>query len=133
MTESTQLPATILVAEDEPDQLAMVCESLVDEGYHVLIATRGDEALRILDATPVDLVILDVRMPGMEGGQVLRTIRQSHKVSGVGVIVVSAFATPGEMYGYRQRGADACLSKPFLFDELLAAIKGVLEAHPTRK
>jgi DNA-binding response OmpR family regulator len=69
----------------------------------------------------------------MKGEQVLKTLRQGRKGAEVGVIVVSAFATPGEMYGYRKQGADACLSKPFLFDELLVAIKGVLEAHPTEK
>jgi len=120
LNQDTQRVA--LIAEDDPDQSDMLRETLQDEGYRVDAAFSGDVAYQKLLNHSYDLVILDIRMPGLNGGTVLKALRLKKDKTQLPVIVVSAFATESDMQRYRADGANACLSKPYEIDELLALI-----------
>src|SRR3954451_8314052 len=89
MTEPT---AKVLVADDEPHLLRLVKFRLEREGYEVLTATDGDEALRVARADLPDLCILDVMMPNRNGFEVLREIRADDRCAGMKVLMLTARA-----------------------------------------
>ena len=105
---------TILVVDDDHDVLDAIRAVLEREGYRVVEATNGVEAQAVLDATPVDLVLLDLVMPGMNGWDFLDGLSGEHPK----VIVISAAPTDVEPSG-RLRGV---LKKPFECGALLASI-----------
>lgn len=107
----------VLIAEDDPDQSDMLREILLDEGYAVETAFSGDVAIRKMLRQPYALVILDIRMPGIDGTQVLRQFRRENP--NAPVVIVSAFATQADMERYKSYGANASLAKPYDIDELL--------------
>jgi CheY-like chemotaxis protein len=115
---------TVLLAEDDPDQSEMLSDTLEEEGYTVDSAFSGDAAHNKLLHNQYDLVILDIRMPGMDGATVLRHFRKNEQPSGkhIPVIVVSAFATRQDVERYKQYGADASFAKPYDMNELISAI-----------
>ena len=124
-TKSVLVPVNapvLLIAEDDPDQSDMLRDTLQDEGYVVETAFSGDVAYRKLLEHKYDLVVLDIRMPGLNGGTVLKAFRLKHSKSETPVLVVSAFATESDMRRYRADGANACLAKPYNIEELLALV-----------
>lgn len=112
----------ILLAEDDPDQSEMLAEALRDEGYLVDAAFSGDTANQKLQHHQYDLIILDIRMPGMDGEAVLKQLRTREITAKVPVFVVSAFATETDMRRYAASGATGSFAKPYELDELLAHI-----------
>jgi CheY-like chemotaxis protein len=114
--------ASILVVDDEPS-IRRLLRLTIGPDHQVAEAADGAEALRALRASPVDLAIIDVAMPGMDGLAVCRTARAEPSIAGIGIIVVSAYADAVEAL---TAGADGHLHKPFRPLELLALIDGVL-------
>jgi CheY-like chemotaxis protein len=123
---------TVLLAEDDPDQSDMLREVLEDEGYHVETAFSGDVAYQKLLDKKYDLIMLDIRMPGLNGGTVLKALRQRNLSPHVPVIVVTAFATEPDMLRYHADGADACVSKPYDMSELVALVERLAPARGLR-
>jgi two-component system KDP operon response regulator KdpE len=113
----------ILIVDDEPPIVRLVKAKLRVDGYEVLTATRGDEALSILEDEVPDLVVLDVMMPDMDGFETLRRIRQH---SHVPVIMLTARGSDADKLKGLQSGADDYMTKPFNPDELEARISAVL-------
>ena len=113
---------TVLIAEDDPDQSDMLKDTLEQEGYNVETVFDGDNAYAKLLEHDYELVILDIRMPGLNGASVLRAYRAHHKARHVPIVIVSAFATEEDMRSYRKDGADASLAKPYEMHELLELI-----------
>lgn len=111
-----------LIAEDDPDQSDMLRDTLQDEGFVVETAFSGDVAYQKLLDHKYNLVILDIRMPGLNGGTVLKALRLKKDKSELPVIVLSAFATEADMARYRADGANAALAKPYEISELLELI-----------
>jgi DNA-binding NarL/FixJ family response regulator len=116
----------LLVVDDEPNLLRAVQACLEAEGYEVVAARSAREALvRIATYIP-DLIVTDIRMPGMDGFEFARHLHQTPATSLIPVIFLTA---KGEMSdrvrGFRS-GVDAYLTKPFEPEELLAAIEGIL-------
>jgi len=116
----------ILIAEDDPDQSDMLKDILEHEGFRVETAFSGDVAYAKLIGHSYDLVILDIRMPGLNGGTVLKTYRASGANHHVPIIIVSAFATEADMQRYKADGANASLAKPYDIQELLDLIGQLL-------
>ena len=112
----------ILLAEDDPDQSDMLREVLEDEGYRVETAFSGDAALHKLEQHTYALIILDIRMPGLDGSGVLKACRKMEHRKTAPIIVVSAFASGTELQQYRAEGAAASLAKPYAIEELLSII-----------
>ena len=115
--------ARILVVDDEDSILHLVEEMLAPEGYEVLLAHGGQEALEKIEEACPDLVLLDIRMPGMSGLKVLHTVRQSLQIP---VIMLTGVRAVNWERDSLELGADDYLSKPFSKGELLARIKAKL-------
>lgn len=118
----------ILVVDDEARIVNVVRMNLELEGCRVIAATNGREALeRVRDNMP-DLVLLDVMMPGMDGFEVLRRLRQ---FSTVPVIMLTAKDQPDDRVRGLELGADDYIGKPFDHRELVSRIRAVLRRHAT--
>jgi len=114
----------VVIAEDEAIIRLDLKEILQTAGYLVVGETaRGDEAVALVDVHRPDLVILDVKMPGMDGVRAARQITSRHKVA---VLVLTAFSQRDLIEDARDAGVAAYLVKPFRRTELLPAIEGVL-------
>ena len=116
----TQQP--ILVVDDDPTILATVSEALDLEGFPVVTATNGAEALDAVDRIAPSLVLLDMRMPVLDGWGFMRAIRQ--RELSLTVVVMTA-AADAQRWG-REIGAQAVLAKPFELDELLEKVAQLL-------
>jgi len=117
---------TILVAEDEADLRNLLRMNLTDEGYTVLAAADGLEALELLRGSDVRLAILDVMMPRLDGFNLLRKIRE---FSTVPVIFLTARADDMDKVLGLGLGADDYLAKPFSMSELLARVAAQLRRN----
>ena len=116
----------LLVVDDEPNLLRAVAASLRAEGYEVTTARNGREALlRVAESLP-DLVVSDIRMPGMDGYQLARQLRASARTALVPVVFLTAKDELADRVEGFRSGVDAYVTKPFEPDELLAVIAGIL-------
>jgi DNA-binding NarL/FixJ family response regulator len=116
----------LLIVDDEPNLLRAVAAALRAEGYEVVTARNGREALvRVAESVP-DLVISDIRMPGMDGHQLAGQLRASSRTALVPIVFLTAKdETADRIAGFRS-GVDAYITKPFEPDELLAVISSIL-------
>ena len=96
------------------------------KGYNVLNAENGQDALKILGITSVDLVLLDIMMPGISGFDVLKSIRENKKLQSLPVIIITALADKGNRLKGLQLGADDFITKPFDVDELIQRVTLIL-------
>ena len=117
----------LLVVDDDPGLLRAVAETLRAEGYEVTTARRGAEALvRVAESLP-DLIVSDIRMPGMDGYELVRNLRSSARARLIPIIFLTAKdETADRIAGFRS-GVDAYLTKPFEPDELLAVVANILK------
>src|ERR1041385_1668878 len=115
----------LLLVDDEPNLLRAVAVCLRSEGYDVITARSGRDALSILAETIPDLIISDIRMPGMHGYTLAHRIRSSPRTSLVPIVFLTAKdQRTDRIEGYRA-GVDAYITKPFEPDELLAIIGSI--------
>ena len=112
--------SSVLVIDDEESVRAGCVQTLTDEGYRVKGAENGITGLRLAQKGSFDVVILDLRMPGMDGMEVLDKLRQHD--AGVLVIVITGYATIDSAVGAMKRGAYDFLPKPFTPESLLAVV-----------
>jgi len=113
----------IMAVDDDPNILQLVTLYLMKEGFDVIQARQGDEALRLFKSAPPNLVLLDVMLPVMDGWQVCREIR---KVSNIPIIMLTAKDETFDKVLGLELGADDYIVKPFDTKELVARIKAVL-------
>ena len=118
--------ATVLVADDDTDILRFVEINLRLEGFEVVTAQDGPDALAKAIAVRPDLVLLDVRMPGIDGYTVCARIRADASLAAVRVVIVTANYGSAEVAAARRAGADDFLVKPFLPTTLLDMAKAML-------
>lgn len=114
---------TILIVEDDPRIREIEADYLRGAGYGVLTTSTGEEALAIARATPPSLIVLDLRLPGISGVDVARTIRRE---SSVPIIMVTARVEEDDRLSGLEAGADDYLTKPFSPRELVARVRAVL-------
>jgi DNA-binding NarL/FixJ family response regulator len=121
------MPKRLLVVDDEPNLLLAVAACLRSEGYDVVTARGGAEALvRVAESVP-DLVISDIRMPGMDGYTLARHLRSSERTNLIPIVFLTAKDTTADFIQGLHTGIDFYLTKPFEPDELLAVVKNILE------
>ena len=117
----------LLVVDDDPGLLLAVSETLRADGYDVKTARRGTEALTIVAQSLPDLIISDIRMPGMDGYQLVGHLRADPRSRLVPIVFLTAKdETADRIQGFRT-GVDAYLTKPFEPDELGAVVAGILQ------
>ena len=115
--------ARVLVVEDDADGLEMVSRTLEKAGHHVIAAANGWEGLLALDARNVDLIVLDLMMPGMNGHAFLRIVRNDQRRKAVPVIVLSALATGDLLKSTIELGVQAWFIKSeYAATDLLEAV-----------
>ena len=126
------LEATILIVDDEPSNVDMLCQELEEEGYNLLTAYNGEEALIKVQEHQPDLILLDVMMPNVDGFSVCRILKGSGKTILIPVILVTALRSQEDRVRGIEAGADDFISKPFDRDELLAKIRSLLRQKKHR-
>ena len=114
---------TILAADDDPQLLRLISRNLQLEGYDVLAASDGQQALELIENNSPDLVLLDVMMPRMDGFTVCYRVRE---FSSVPIIIITARGQDQDKVRGLDLGADDYLTKPFSVDELLARVRAVI-------
>lgn len=124
--EKPKTTGTILVVDDQEVNVILLQTLLVSEGYNVLTASDGMEALEIIEGSEVDLVLLDVLMPGIDGIEVCRRIRKVEYADYLPVIIVTALADRESRINGKQAGCDDFITKPIDRTELLIRVQNLL-------
>lgn len=120
-------PQRILIVDDEPDLLELLAVLLESEGYAVDQAVNGAEALERTESTLPSLILLDMKMPVMDGAQFAKLFRARH---GAAVPIVVMTAADDAKRRSAEAGAAAYLGKPFELDALLDTVKRLANASP---
>ena len=120
------MSSRVLIVEDEPDIRELVVHHLKREGYQVSVAASGEEALRQVQASPPDLVLLDLMMPAMNGLKVCRRLRQDPVTASLPIVMLTAKGDEVDRVLGLELGADDYVVKPFSPKELLARVRAVL-------
>jgi len=121
---------TILLVEDERAIADAVALNLREEGYHVDLALRGEDGLRMATSGRYDLLILDLMLPGVDGRDICRAVRRSSQVP---ILMLTARAREVDKVLGLELGADDYLTKPFGMLELMARVKALLRRSRARK
>ena len=117
------MASTVLIVEDDPETVALIELYLRRDGYQVLSAADGIEGLRLAREARPDLVILDLMLPGLDGTEMGRTLREE---SDVPIIMVTARVEEEDRLSGLELGADDYVTKPFSHRELAARVRAVL-------
>ena len=115
-----------LVVEDEPSVATTVAMALRGDGWTVNVADSGDRALELMAAATFDLLLLDLRLPGIQGAEVLRRLAASATRSIPKVVVTTAYGSPDRTLEVMRLGASDILRKPFTPDELREVVAGAV-------
>jgi len=128
---SVEKKECILVVDDVPQTLEVLQRNLTSQDYRVFTASSVAEAIEILDATSVDLVITDLKMPDVDGIHLIRHIRENLRETEV--MMITGYPTVEGAVTAVKTGAEEFLSKPFTDEELLAAVRRTLDKLQRRK
>jgi len=113
---------TVLVVDDSPTELRLMATTLSKQGYQVVTAIDGEDALTKAQSLQPDLVLLDIILPKKNGFQVCRQLKTSPDTSHLRVVLVSSKSQDSDRYWGLKQGADNYLTKPFTDAELLSAV-----------
>ncbi len=116
----------ILVVDDEPDILKVVTFRLKKFGYEILEAVDGQKALHLIEKERPDLILLDLRLPVMDGYEVCRRVKADEKLKDIPVVILTASVTSDMQIKIEQLKADDYVIKPFDSEMLLAKVKHFL-------
>ena len=122
----TEQKKTVLVVEDEEDILALLHFNLIKAGYEVVCAARGEEALTAIAAGTPDLMLLDLMLPGIDGLEICRRLRDDPATGEIPIIMLTARGEEEDVVRGLDLGADDYVTKPFSIKVLLARIQSVL-------
>lgn len=120
---------TILVVEDNPASLFLATEQLRLAGYQTIAAASAEEAQNLLTHTLPDLLLLDIRLPGLSGIAFAMQLRASAATATLPIIALTAQAMPDDLIAARPAGFDAYLTKPVSRQLLFTTIQSVLATH----
>ena len=117
---------TILVVDDEEDILELVRYNLSREGYVIQCAASGEEAFQIINAGPVELLVLDLMLPGMDGLELTRRLKSVPQTREIPIVMLSAKGEEADIVTGLELGADDYITKPFSPRVLIARVRSVL-------
>ena len=118
--------SVVLVVDDLPQNVRLLEAYLIPQGYEIVRAANGEEALAKLTASQIDLILLDVMMPNIDGFEVTRRVRQNDKYRLLPIILVTALGETKDRVKGIEAGCDDFISKPVDKTELLARVKSLL-------
>jgi two-component system alkaline phosphatase synthesis response regulator PhoP len=121
----------ILVVEDEEDILELVRYNVAKEGYHVEIAMSGEDALKKVKQEPYDLILLDLMLPGLDGLEVCKILKNDSRTAHIPIIMLTAKGEEADIVVGLEFGASDYVTKPFSPRVLIARIKSVLRQVQT--
>jgi len=124
------MPGKLLVVDDEESPRRVLKIELVNEGYDVQTASDGDEAIAMVDKESFDLLILDVKMPRVDGFQVLKHVKERYPATRV--IMLTSFLDLKAAVEAEKLGADQLMQKPYDSAALLATVGRVLKNTPKK-
>lgn len=119
----------VLIVEDNEKNLKLFRFLVESIGCKVLVATEGEEALRVAMETPPDLILLDIQLPVMDGVSVLRALRADEKTRHVPVIALTAYAMKGDRERLLGMGFDGYISKPIESKSFMETVERALKAE----
>ena len=120
----------ILVVDDEPDVVSLLDLMLKGQGYSVIVAVDGQEALEKARSEKPDLILLDIMLPRIDGYKVARMLKFDEKYSQIPIIMLTAKVQEKDRQMGMETGADEYITKPFDVTALLAKIKEILLKSP---
>ncbi|MCP4137203.1 MAG: response regulator [bacterium] len=123
---------TVLVVDDEKNNLILLCNLLSEAGYNTRPASSGDKALSIIKKFPPDIILLDIKMPGMSGYEVCRILKNQEGTGSIPVLFLSALDDLADKLKGFEAGAVDYITKPFQDDEVIARVKTHLELYAQR-
>ena len=121
------MQARILLVEDDPGTVDVMHQELKFLGYEVTMAVNGVEAVAMALAQLPDLIVMDIRLPKMDGLQATTLIRGNPKTSSIPILAATVNALPGDREKCLEAGCDGYIAKPFTHRELGAEIKKLLK------
>jgi len=124
---------SILVVDDEPDIAGLVSYNLKKEGYSVISAADGEQALQEIKNREISLIILDLMLPGLNGIEICRIVRQNVTTRDIPIIMLTARGEEHDRIRGLETGADDYMAKPFSPRELIARVKAVLRRTGDRR
>ncbi|MGB9813142.1 MAG: response regulator transcription factor [Thermovenabulum sp.] len=116
----------ILVVDDEPNILELIKFNLENNGFKVITACNGERVLEMIKAENLDLILLDVMLPGVDGFELCKIIRRKNETSDIPIILITAKSEEIDKILGLEIGADDYITKPFSVRELIARVKAVL-------
>ena len=121
------MPATILIVDDEPS-IVVPLEFLMNQnGYHVLVAESGEEAIEMISKHKPDLILLDIMLPGIDGFEVCEIIRLSPELKDIKIIFLTARGREMDIAKGLVLGADAYITKPFSNSAIIQRVEELLK------
>ncbi len=133
MERSGKTQFSILVVDDNKENLKVVSSFLKKEGYRIALALNADDAMNILEENEIDLILLDVMMPGIDGFTLCRNLKKDEKLSDIPVVFLTAKTETSDLVeGFDAGGVDY-ITKPFQKEELVARVNNHIELTQARK
>ncbi len=120
---------TILVVDDSPTALKITSDALTEQGFKVISASDGEEALELATRLHPDLIVLDIILPKKNGFQVCRQLKTESATADIKILMLSSKNQASDRFWGQKQGADAYITKPFDDDELIASIKALLKGE----
>ena len=125
--------ARILVVEDNDRNLKLVRDVLQFAGFHVVEARTGEEGVALARQSPPDLVLMDVQLPGIDGTEALRQLRESPSTATIPVVALTAFAMKDDEERTRRAGFDGYVAKPLSVRALPEQVRGFLDREESER
>ena len=116
----------VLIVDDEPNIVLSLEFLLRQQGYEVSVARDGEAALAVTEAQRIDLVVLDVMLPGLDGFEVCRRLRERPELAGLKILLLTARGREVERVRGLEEGADAYVRKPFSTRQLMKTVADLL-------
>lgn len=117
----------ILIIEDSPTIVSLLRNRIEDSGYETIAANDGESGLQMIKEKMPDLIILDVKMPGMDGFEVCRIVKGDPNIKDIPIVFVTASAQKSDIEKYREVGGSGYITKPYEGKALVDEIKKVLK------
>jgi two-component system, LuxR family, sensor kinase FixL len=126
---SEETPHRILLVDDDPTNLQILHQVLGGRGYKLIIAKSGEDALKIAERMKPHLVLLDIMMPGIDGYETCKRLKENPETSNAAIIFLSAMDNPEDKKKGLEMGAIDFIQKPFQSDHVIATVQTYFTTH----